>query len=75
MNNDDPIVEVSMFHVARNAERTVHVVLEAVLESGATVELFMTEEAAARAYLLIGRVGKDLGWQLRDAAIEENKIH
>jgi hypothetical protein len=68
MNNDGPIVDVSTLHEARSADRTVYLILEAVLESGATTNVFMTEEAAARAYLLIDRARKNLGWQLRDPA-------
>lgn len=49
-------------------------VLTVRFESDTTVRLPMTEEAAAKALLLLDRARERLGWKLRDAPIDEDKI-
>jgi hypothetical protein len=45
-------------------------ILTALRESGETVELILTDEAAGSTVIILDRAIKDRGWKLRDAPIE-----
>jgi hypothetical protein len=68
------IIDVLSLIDAPDGDQERHLLLTVLFESGTTVRLPMTEEAAAKALLLLDRARERRGWKLRDAPINEDKI-
>ena len=65
IKNASAIVEIVQLDVPGD-----YFILTALRESGETVELILTDEAAPRTVIILDRAIKDRGWKLRDAPIE-----
>ena len=74
-SNAEVIVDIQALGEARDERRETHLILTAVLENGQTAEIIFTEEAAARAFVLLDKARKNRGWKLRDIPIDKIDIH
>ena len=54
-SNAEVIVDIQALGEARDERRETHLILTAVLENGQTAEIIFTEEAAARAFVLLDK--------------------
>ena len=74
-STDEVIVDIQALGEARDERHETHLILTAILESGQTAEIIFTEEAAARAFVLLDKARKNRGWKLRDVPIDKIDIH
>ena len=69
------IVDIQALHEARDDRLEIYLTLTSVFENGQTAEIIFTEEAAARAFVLLDKARKNRGWKLRDVPIDKIDIH